>query len=309
MAVRFTAIILVVILLAALAGQALCAEAPRWPLKVDTALGINSRSDARFQLMGEVYGPFQRDLTLRVGGWLVYGGSDGTKGFLSNAYVGLDRPQFYLAAGQKFVVFGPAGLMVSPGARGAEAVVKGRPLTLQLLGGRTQFTPPAGNAGRTTPNSDPLFGQDRERRDFFAARVEYDLLKRERHSYIGLNSLWASSRSGASIDLDASAGPNKRFYAEVSSFDGSVAMLGGMRFTDLRETFHTARDTSLDIFWRKVPDDYFPAVIGASQYYADRSGLALTLQHKVSDLSAFGLYGDGRGVQVNFFRFFDLGGR
>jgi len=288
-------------------GWGAAAERTAWPGQIDVGLALSSRKDSRLQLMGEARGSVGQDLTLRAGGWVVNGQGNKAKGFLSNAYVGLDRPHFYAAAGQKFVVFGPAGLLVSPGARGGEVVLKGWPISLQLLGGRTQFTPPTGNAGRTTPNLEPILGQDRPRKEFFAARAEYDLAQGEKHQYLGLNALWVASKSGASVDLEVPAGGGKIFYAEVSTFDGTSAELGGMRLTDLGKYLHTSRETALDIFWRKVPEDYTPAVVGATQYYADREGLALGLYHRMSGLSAVGLYGDSRGVMVNFFRYFSLG--
>jgi len=286
-------------------GRGLGSEGGGWPSGIDVSLALASRADARLQLAGEGYGPVGRDLTLRVGGWIATG-SDGTRGVLNNAYVGMDRPRFYAAAGQKFVVFGPGGLLVSPGARGGEAVVKGRPISLQLLGGRTQFTPPAGAAGRFTPNSDPLFGEERRREEFFAARTEYDLERGGKHTYFGLNALWTTSRSGVSFDVETPLSEDRAFYAEVSSFDGTGAQLGGIRFKRFGKYLHTSRDTALDIFWRNVPEDYIPAQVGATQYYPDQGGPAAVLYHRVSGLSALGIYGDSQGVTVNFFRQFFL---
>ena len=160
-------VLVLLVLLLPLCGQVF-ADDNSWPVTLDGGFAVGSRDEARFLVMAEGQGKMRDDFTLKVGGFLV-NGSDGTHGWLSNAYVGLDRPQFYLAAGQKFVVFGPAGLLVSPGARGGEAVIKGRPITLQLLGGRTEFTPPAGHVGRTAPNLEPALGQDLDKEEFFAA--------------------------------------------------------------------------------------------------------------------------------------------
>ncbi len=286
--------------------QSAFAERTAWPGGMDLSLSFASRKNARIVLAGEAYGTFKRTLTLKAGGWIA-NGSEGTKGFLANAYVGMDRPNYYIAAGQKFVVFGPAGLLVSPGARGAEVVLKGRPLTLQLLAGRTQFTPPTGTAGRFTPNTDPLFGERRLHRQMTAVRVEYDLPRAAQHTYLGLNGLWTDSRGGASIDLESPAGAGKSFYAEVASFDGTTAQLGGVRFREFGRYLSTSRPTTLDIFWRNLPEDYLPAQVGATQYYPRNGGVAAGFHHQLSALSAVGLYGDGRGVMMNFFRNFYIG--
>jgi hypothetical protein len=303
---KATAPAVILILLALLVcGQLASADRGIWPTQIDFGIGVTSRSDSRLQVMAEGSGTAGEDLTLRIGGWLVHGDGS-TTGHLSNAYVGLDKPNFYAAAGQKFVVFGPAGLMVSPGARGAEVVLKGSPISLQLLGGRTQFTPPTGHCGRTTPNLEPGFGEDREHKEFFAARVEYDLPRGVSHTYLGLNTLWASSRNGVSADVETPAGEGRTLYGEISSFDSDGAELVGMRFPDVGKYFDTTKETTLDVFWRRIPEDYYPSIAAASQYYADSYGLGVGLHHKMSSRSALGVYGDNRGVMVNFYRQFLL---
>ncbi|NIM04905.1 MAG: hypothetical protein GTO55_03035 [Armatimonadetes bacterium] len=295
----------IVLLLISLCGQMASADRGDWPKQIDIGFTVNSRDEARFLLMGEGYGTVGEDLVLRLGGWIVHGEGT-TKARLSNAYVGLDKPHFYAAVGQKFVVFGPAGLLVSPGARGAEVVLKGEPISLQLLGGTTQFTPPTGNAGRTTPNLTPLEAQERPREDFFAARAEYHLIRGIKHSFLGLNTLWMNSESGASVDLEAPAGGGRILYAEASSFDSTSAQLAGMRFTDVGKYFHTAKPTELDVFWTDIPDDYAPSLLAATQYRADRDGVGVGLYHRMGKRSALGIYGDGRGVMIDFSRHFTL---
>ena len=83
-----------------LAGTLAGFAAEAWPAGIDLTLGVCSRADARFQLAGEGFGTLAPGLTLRASGWLASG--DGTThGYLANAYVGMDRPNFYLAGGQK----------------------------------------------------------------------------------------------------------------------------------------------------------------------------------------------------------------
>ena len=62
----------------------------------------------------------------------------------------------------------------------------------------------------------------------------------------------------------------------------------------------------MDLFWRRVPDDYAPALVGATQYYPDRNGMAVSINHEISGLSEVSLYGDGRGVMLNFMRHFSF---
>jgi hypothetical protein len=289
-----------------LAGALASFAAEDWPGSFDITAGVCSRADARFQLAGEGYGTISPGLTLRAGAWLASG--DGTThGYLANAYIGMDRPKFYLAGGQKFVVFGPAGLLVSSGTRGGEVVIKGQPLTLHLLAGRSAFTPPFGIAGRTTPNTDPIFGTERIHEQLVAARAEYDLIKGDNHSYLGLNTLWTTSKAGGSLDLETSLfSPGRTIYVEVSDFDGISAQLAGMRFKNVNRFFHTPRETTLELFWKNVPGNYIPAEVGASQYYAEHTGLSVALNHKLNSLSSVVLTGDSQGVQVNFVRQFPL---
>jgi len=277
------------------------AAAAKWPGGIDMSFGAASPANARWQFSGEGYGTIVHGLTLKVGGWVV-NGSEGTRGFLSNAYACWDRPTYYIAGGQKFVVFGPAGLLVSPGARGGEIILKGTPITLQLLGGRTQFTPITGNAGRTTPNLDPLSAEHRLKRDFFAARAEYDLTRDGQHVFIGLNGLWMLSRAGASLDAELPVGKDQLLYGEIASFDGDSAELGGIRFTDFRKHLGTKRETTLDVIWKNVANEFAPGRYSATQYINGQSGISAGLSQKLSDVSSIGLYGDSQGVLLNFSR-------
>jgi hypothetical protein len=302
---RTRGLVLMVVIIV-LAGMSVAGAEELWPAGFDLSAGVCSRADARFQLAGEGYGVIAPGLTLRAGGWLASGNGN-THGYLANAYVGMDRPTYYLAGGQKFVVFGPAGLLVSCGTRGAEAVIKGQPLTLHLLAGRSAFTPPVGIAGRTTPNTEPIFGSDRTHEQLVGARAEFDLLKKTMHSYIGLNALWTTSKAGASLDLETPLFLRDRtFYLEVADFDGVSAQLGGVRFSNVNRYFHTSRDTSLEVFWKNVPNSFIPSQVGVSQYYPDRTGLSVGINHKISPLTSVQLTGDSKGVQINLSRHFPL---
>jgi hypothetical protein len=280
-----------------------------WPVRVDTFIAFASRRNARLQLAAEGRGRLSHGLSLRVGGWLLSGtgsGVRGTRGYLGNAYVGMNRSKYYLAAGQKFVVFGPAGLMISPGMRGGEAVLKGQPITLQLLGGRTQFSPLAGTADRTTPNNDPVFGSKRPRRDFTAMRAEYDFPRGDHHSYAGLSSLWMDSKTGVSVDVETPFTNDRTFYAEVSSFNSVNAEVAGVRFNQFRRYLHTDRETVLNVYWINVEDNYLPAEYGATQYYPSSTGLGVYLSHRLGQNSSLGLSGDSRGVTLGVARSFIL---
>ena len=298
-----------VAVVAALLGGWGVAGAAVAPSALDASFGLSTDDAGPIQLSAFVQGGISEVVGYRLGGWLVTGSGD-THSFLADAYLDFKGPKFYLAGGQKFVPFGPAGgVLVSPGIRGGEAKFDLPWLTLQVITGRTQFTPVSGGGPRFTPS--PLFpsGAVRPKEDMTGARAQFTLTpaKSILPVKVGVNLLDVLHRTGLSGDGEFSLLPNLKAFAEYARFRGVSAWAAGFSVTGLGKAFGTDRYTSAVVFYRRIPDDYAPAVVGASQYFPGQRGLAAGLYHELNPgRTGVGLFADNENAILTLFKHFPL---
>jgi len=306
---KIAAILFTVVIATLTAGLALGAVAPA---ALDLSLGVSTADSAPFQASAFVSGGLTDVVGYRIGGWLVTGSGD-THSFLADAYLDFKGPRFYVAAGQKFVPFGPAGgVLVSPGIRGAEAKLDLPGVAVQVTTGRTEFTPVTGGGPRFTPS--PLFpaGAVRPEEDMTAARAELALtpLNRVIPVKVGVNLLDTLDDIGWSGDGEFTFLPALKGFVEFARFRSVSAWAAGVQLTDLRKAFGTKRATSGVLFYRRIPDDYAPAVVGATQYFPGQRGLAAGVYHELKPgRTGVGLFADEEDAILTLFKHFPLVGR
>lgn len=303
-------ILVVVIVLTIGVSVVQSAGAAPAPSALDVTLGVSSDDAGPIQMSASLSGGMMDEVGYKIGGWLVTGSGD-SKSFLADAYLDYTRDEVYLAVGQKFVAFGPAwGLLVSPGLRGGEVKVELPRTTLQVISGRTEFTPVTGEGPRWTPS--PLFpvGSVRPEEDLTAARVEFDLSPpfRALPLQVGVNGLRTIGETGVSGDLEIGLSRKLTLFGESAHFDGVHAWAAGLTLNELGPVFGTTRATSGVLIYRDVPDDYAPAVVGATAYFPAQQGLAGGIYHElVPARTALGVFADSENATLTLFRHIPLG--
>ena len=297
--------IFVIIAVAGL-GSGLAAAAD--PPALDLTLGVSTDDTAPIQTSAHLSGSLTDLVGYRIGGWLTTGSGD-SHGFLGDAYLDFKGPGIYAAGGQKFVVFGPAGgVLVSPGIRGGELKVDLSRVRLQVISGRTEFTPVTGGGPRISPGF-PL-GTVRPEEDMTAARVEFTLtpLTALLPLRVGVNFLDTLDEEGFSGDAELPLLPKVTAFGEYARFDSVGAWAAGVRFNDLRKVFGTSRATSAMLLVRDIPDGYAPAAVGATQYFPNQDGLAGGIYHELRPAGmGIGIWGDDEDAIITLFKHVPLG--
>jgi hypothetical protein len=279
------------------------------PQALDLTFGVTTDDVGRYQMSAFLSGGLTEMVGYKIGGWLVAGSGD-TETFLADAYLDYKRGNFYLAGGQKFVAFGPAGgLLVSPGIRGGEARWELPRTTFQVITGRTEFTPVTGGGPRWTPS--PVFppGAVQANEEMTAARVQFDLSSPGRllPLQVGVNGLRTLGETGFSGDAKIGLSRGLNLYGESAHFDGVHAWVVGVAFTELGRVFGTTRPTSGVLFYQDTPSDYAPAVVGATAYFPAQQGFAGGIYHELSPgRTGIGVFADSRDASLTLFRHIPL---
>ncbi len=279
------------------------------PQALDITFGVTTDEVGRFQTSASLSGGLTEAVGYKIGGWLVAGSGD-TKTFLADAYLDFKQEKFYLAVGQKFVAFGPAGgLLVSPGILGGEASLQLPRATFQLVTGTTQFTPVTGGGPRWTPS--PIYppGTVQSEEEMTAARVQFDLSSSSRPLplKVGVNGLRILGETGLSGDAELGLSRGMKLYGESAHFDDVRAWVVGVALTELGPLFGTTRPTSAVLFYLDVPGDYAPAVAGATAYFPAQKGLAGGIYHELkTGRTGIGFFADSRDASLTLFRHIPL---
>jgi len=294
----FCCVLGVVVLLGA-AGIGLGAP---WPDSLNYAVGWSTADEAPIQLGASVQGMFTEHWGAKIGGWWVTGGNKGLA-FVGDAYVNYMGDPLYVAVGRKFVPFGPAGLLVSPGIGGGEAQYHQDRITLQVLDGTLQFTPVVGWTRFTFSGARAL--ADKPVR---AARVAVELTdpSSDRHTTLGGNWLDVEDDTGVSADLSADVNAWLTLFGESARFGDENAYAYGIRITNQNTCANPSRYTSATVYGRHVPIGFVPAAVGASAYFENQTGLAVGVYHQINATYAVGAFGDRHDAIVSLLGYVPL---
>lgn len=283
------------------AVSAACGQT-KWPAALSFSIGVSTDDTARIQTSAALLGPIGENLGAKVEGWWIAGGSE-SRGFVGDAYLDYNKAPVYLAGGRKLVVFGPAGILVSPGISGGEVKLDLDRISLQAIAGSLAFTPVTGGtrftfAGNRSPSDE----------DIRAGRVELRLTDPASAVpvTVGLNALDLMDETGHSGDITIAANDWLTLFGESADFDGLEANAYGVRYSNLRLRADPTTYTMLTLYHRKVPIGFVPAAVGATQYFEDQTGWVLGIYHQLGQNRGVGLYADKNDEIVSFFQYVPL---
>lgn len=283
--------LLLVLLLAPGAAQA----QTQWPRLADYTLSLSTDEAAAYQTSLSLSGPIGEDRHLELQGWWIAGTGD-DRAFLGDAYLDYDNDVLYLAAGRKYAVLGPAGVLASPGVFGLELQLCADPAELQVVVGTLQFIPGTGAtrfiyAGNRAPADESITGLRLAGRLTGPDAVAPVTL--------GVNWIHLADRSGSSLDTSISLTDWLTLYGEAADCDGD-ALVYGLRLTNAHTRADGAAATFV-LYHRTVSPDFLPSLVGATSLVEGGSGWAGGLYHQVGPGRAIGVYADGEEAVITWF--------
>ncbi len=258
-----------------------------WPTLFRYTVSLSSDDSARYQLSADFSGPIADYMNAKVQGWWI-GGTEDNRAFAGDAYVDFDRTPIYLAAGRKYTMFGPAGILVSPGLFGGELRVDINRWQLHAIAGTIAFTPGTGTTRFT-------YGGARTASDesMTAARLSCPLTGPDARMPVVLSGNWLDvlDDSGTSLDLQIEALSWLTLYGEGADFGDADASVYGVKLSDahLRDD---GRAWILVIYKRDIPVGYVPARAGACSYFEGQDGWVGGFYHQMNSQQAIGVYAD-----------------
>ncbi|MFB3879937.1 MAG: hypothetical protein ACE149_01675 [Armatimonadota bacterium] len=269
----------------------------KWPNLMRYTLALSTDEFGRYQASLYFTGPVAENMTAKVEGWWIKGTGD-DRAFVGDAYLDYTRKPLYLAAGRKFVMFGPIGVLVSPGMFGGHLKLDLDRWELQALTGTLQFTPGTSSGNRfsffgTRAPSDervtalrlggPLTGPD--------AAVPVKL---------GVNWLDVLDDTGSSVDIEIGATKQITLFGEAADFESSGNAYG-VRWSDAA-TRADEKVWILVFYHRDIEIGFVPAAVGASVFFEDQRGWAGGLYHQFNMRDAIGVFADGNDAILTWFQ-------
>ncbi len=296
---RFAALYVGALIVLLLAAGAACAQT-QWPDLVSYTLSLSSDETARYQTSLALSGPAGENLGLKLEGWWI-GGSGDDHAFVGDAYLDYDKEVLYVAAGRKYVPFGPPGIpvgvLVSPGIFGAEVQLRAERVTFQAISGTLQFTPGTGTtrftfAGNRSPSDESIT----------AARVAGQLTEAGAAVPVTLGVNWVdiADENGSSIDASIGVTEWLTLYGEAADCEGD-AHVYGIRLSDA----NMRNDGTATIFvWyhRDIDVGFVPAALGGSSFFEGQDGWVGGLYHQLDPRRAIGVYVDNEDAILTWFQ-------
>lgn len=295
---RRTAPYLAALIVLLLAATAACAQTT-WPNLVSYTLSLSTDATARYQTSLAFSGPVGENLGGKLEGWWI-GGRGDDRAFVGDAYLDYDKDVLYLAAGRKYVTFGPPGIpvgvLVSPGIFGAEVQVRAERVTFQGIAGSLQFTPGTGTtrltfAGNRAPSDENIL----------ALRAAGQLTGPGAVTPVSLGVNWVDVAEETGTSIDASIGVTDwlTLYGEAADC-GADASVYGIRLSDA----HMRTDGKATIvvwYHRDIDVGFVPAAVGATSFFEGQTGWAGGLYHQFSPRRAIGVYADDEEAILTLF--------
>jgi hypothetical protein len=292
---RPTAPCLLALALVLLVASSACAET-KWPSLFRYTVSLSSDDTARYQTSAGVSGPLTDYVSAKIEGWWI-GGTADDRAFVGDAYVDFDRSPLYVAAGRKYVIFGPAGVLVSPGIFGGEGRIDINRVQLQVIAGTIAFTPGTG-ATRFT------FAGNRAASDesMTAVRLAVPLTSPAARVPVTIGGNWLDvlDDSGTSIDVEIGALPWLTLYGEAADYDDADAHVYGIRLSDTALR-NDGRAWILVWYNRDIEVGFVPAAVGATAFFEGQDGWAGGLYYQMNPRHAVGVYADNEEAILTWF--------
>jgi hypothetical protein len=281
-------------LMAALAGAARADT--KWPTLMQYTLSLSSDDTARYQTSLGVSGPIGQYMTAKIDGWWIAGTAK-DRAFVGDAYVDFNRSPIYAAAGRKYIVFGPAGVLVSPGLYGGQVRVDVKQWQAEVISGTIAFTPGTGTtrftfAGNRAPSDESMT----------AARLAVTLTPAGAPVPVTLAGNWIDVLDDSGTSVDASIGVLRwlTLYGEAADFNDSNGSVYGVRLSDAG-TRNDGKAWILVYYHRDIDVGFVPAIVGASAFFEGQTGWAGGLYYQMNPRSAIGVYGDNENAILTWF--------
>ncbi len=277
--------VLVTALLFLVAGAA--GAETKWPSLFKYTVSLSSEDTARYQLSAGFSGPIADYMSAKIDGWWI-GGTADNKAFVGDAYVDFNRSPIYLAGGRKYIPFGPAGVLVSPGLLGGELGLDINRWELRAIAGTIAFTPGTSTtrftyAGTRVPSDEGMT----------AVRLAIPLTRPEARVPVTLGGNWLDvlDDTGTSVEVQIGLESWLSLYGEATDFGDENAHVYGVRLSDA----HLRDDGKAWIFVfynRDIPIGYVPAQVGACAYFEGQDGWVGALYYQMNAYQAIGVYAD-----------------
>jgi len=281
-------------LVAVLAGGAQADT--KWPSLVQYTLSLSSDDTARYQTSLGVSGPINQYMSAKVNGWWI-GGIGKDRAFVGDAYIDFNRSPIYLAAGRKFVVFGPAGVLVSPGIYGGQARVDIKQWQAEVISGTIAFTPGTGTtrftfAGNRAPSDESMT----------AARLAVTLTAPGAKMPVTIGGNWIDVLDDNGTSVDASIGVLRwlTLYGEAASFEDADANVYGIKLSDAG--LRNDGKAWIIVFYHEDIDlGFVPTMVGASAFFEGQTGWAGGLYYQMNPRYAIGAFADTNNAILTLF--------
>jgi hypothetical protein len=285
---------LAALLVLVLAPGAAQAQA-KWPRLAAYTLSLATDEAAAYQTSLSLSGPVGEDLRLKLQGWWLAGEAD-DRAFVGDAYLDYHNDLLRLAAGRKYVVLGPAGVLASPGIFGLELQLRAEPARFQAVVGTLQFLPGVGGTQFIHPGS-----RAPAHEGITALRLAGPLTGPDAVAPVtlGVNWIHVADESGSSLDASIFVSDWLTLYGEAADCDGD-AHAYGLRVSSARTRTDGAA-TAFVLYHRDIDPGFVPAVLGATSFLEGRKGWAGGLYHQLGPRRAIGVYADGDGAVITWF--------
>jgi hypothetical protein len=286
--------LLVVAILALTAGVS--GADTQWPSLFRYTVSLSSDDTARYQVSAGFSGPIADYMSAKIEGWWIGGTEDNTS-FVGDACVDFGHAPLYLAAGRKYTMFGPAGILVSPGLFGGELGVDINRWQLQAIAGTIAFTPGTGTTRFT--HAGPRASSDES---MTALRLAVPLTRHDARAPVVLAGSWLDvlDDTGTSLDLQIEALSWLTLFGEAADFGDEDAHVYGIRLSDahLRDD---GKAWILVFYNRDIPVGYVPAQAGACAYFEGQDGWVGAFYYQMNSQQAIGVYADNEDAIFTWF--------
>jgi hypothetical protein len=287
-------------LLLLVAGAA--SAAVDWPTSLSYTIGASTDETSRIQTSATLRGPIGPNLGLTLGGWWIAGGTN-NRAFVGDAYVDYTKDPLYVAAGRKFVPFGPIGVLVSPGIWGGEVQYRHDRFTLQAISGTLAYTAVTGGtrftyAGNRIPSDEGIT----------AGRLAIALSDADSAvpATLGINYIDILDDTGKSADLSVDATKWLNLFGETADYDDVDAHAYGIRLSDQHSRSDPTSHTILVFYHRDIPVGFVPAAAGATQFFENQTGWVGGIYHQLDARRGIGVYADREEAILTYFGYVPL---
>jgi len=269
----------------------------KWPSMMRYTISLSTAEDAHYQASVAFWGPVAENMSAKVEGWWI-GRPGDDRAFVGDAYVDYTRRPVYLAAGRKFVMFGPIGVLVSPGMFGGHLKLDVDRWEVQVLAGRLQFTPGTSTTrfnffGVRTPSDEGVT----------AVRVGAPLTGADAPVPVRLGVNWIDvlDDTGSSVDVEIDASKWVTLFGESADYGDENGSAYGVRWSDAK-TRSDGKVWILVFYHRDIDIGFVPAAVGASVFFEDQRGWAAGLYRQLNMRQAIGVFADNKDAILTWFQ-------